>query len=245
MPVYQLDERLAFPPVGGAVDGLLAVGGDLRPERLLLAYSRGIFPWYEARQPILWHSPDPRMVLRVEELRVPRSVRKTLRRGVYRFTLDTAFRSVMEACASIRRPGQRGTWITPDMLDAYGELHRRGLAHSVEAWLEGRLAGGLYGVSLGGAFFGESMFAREPDASKAAFVTLVDQLRRWDITLVDCQVHTDHLARFGAVLWPRASYIRALKKALGRPTRQGTWEFTTADQPAAQRPSGWSTSQGR
>jgi leucyl/phenylalanyl-tRNA--protein transferase len=233
MPVFRLDERIAFPPVSGAVDGLLAIGGDLRPERLVLAYSLGIFPWYEHRQPILWHSPDPRMVLLAEELRVSRSLRQTLRRGTYRFTLDTAFRSVMEACASVPRPGQRGTWITREMLDAYTELHRRGFAHSVEAWRDGRLAGGLYGVSLGGAFFGESMFARERDASKAAFVTLVGQLRRWDITLIDCQVHTDHLARFGAALWPRRVYLRALKQALTRSTRIGPWAFASAAEGAA------------
>ena len=233
MPVFRLDERIAFPPVGGAVDGLLAIGGDLAPERLLLAYSLGIFPWYEHGQPILWHSPDPRMVLAAEDLHVSRSLRQTLRRATYHFTLDTAFRSVMEACASVRRPGQRGTWITPEMLEAYAELHRRGYAHSVEAWRDGRLTGGLYGVSLGGAFFGESMFARERDASKAAFATLVGQMRRWDITLIDCQVYTDHLARFGAALWPRRVYLRALKQALARSTRMGPWALASPAEGAA------------
>lgn len=228
MPVFLLDDRLTFPPVRYAEGGLLAVGGDLRPERLLLAYSLGIFPWYEEGQPILWHSPDPRMVLLADSLRVPRSLRKTIRKGVYRVTLDTAFRQVIESCASAPRPRQRGTWITPEMKEAYTELHRRGFAHSVEAWRGERLAGGLYGVSLGAVFFGESMFARAPDASKAAFVTLVEQLRIWGITLIDCQVHTPHLARFGAAELSRRQYLAALKKALARPTRRGHWRFDEA-----------------
>ena len=224
MPIYRLDDRLLFPPPEEAEDGLLAVGGDLRPERLLLAYSRGIFPWYE-KGPILWHSPDPRMVLRADELRVPRSLRKTVRRAPFRLTLDTAFARVMAACGSARRPGQRSTWITPAMREAYGELHRRGLAHSVEAWKDDELAGGLYGVSLGGVFFGESMFAKAPDASKVAFVALVEQLHAWRIDLVDCQVYTPHLARFGAREWPRRQFLAALRRALERPTRPGPWSF--------------------
>jgi leucyl/phenylalanyl-tRNA--protein transferase len=232
MPVFRLDDRLLFPPVELADDGLLAVGGDLSPQRLLLAYSQGIFPWYEAGQPILWHSPDPRMVLRTEELHVPRSLRKTLRQGRYRFTLDTAFPAVIAACAAARRRGQRGTWITPQMRKAYLELHRLGWAHSVEAWRDEKLAGGVYGVSLGGIFFGESMFARAADASKAAFVVLAEQLQRWAITLVDCQVFTPHLARFGASEWPRPAYLTALEQALAQPTRRGHWRF---DPPATPR----------
>jgi leucyl/phenylalanyl-tRNA--protein transferase len=226
MPVYRLDERLIFPPVADAEDGLLAVGGDLRPERLLLAYSQGIFPWYSEGQPILWHSPDPRMVLLAPQLHVPRSLRKTLRRRPFELRLDTAFSEVIAACATVERPGQRGaTWITRGMKRAYVELHRRGYAHSAEAWQEGRLVGGLYGVSLGGAFFGESMFARLPDASKVAFVALVEQLARWGITLIDSQVHTPHIERFGAREWPRSEYLAALKQALRRPTRPGRWRF--------------------
>ena len=227
MPVYRLDDRLVFPPPEMAEDGLLAVGGDLSPERLALAYASGIFPWYEDGQPILWHSPDPRMVLRAPDLQVSRSLAKTLRRNVYEITLDRAFRRVIDACARTSRPGQRGTWITAEMAGAYEELHHRGLAHSVETWLDGRLVGGLYGVSLGAAFFGESMFARAPDASKAAFVKLVHQLRRWKIDLIDCQVHTDHLARFGAEEWPRPRYLRALRSALEAPTRTGPWAFAS------------------
>lgn len=225
MPIFELDERLVFPPVHYAEDGLLAVGGDLRPERLMLAYSLGIFPWYSEGQPILWHSPDPRMVLRAADLRLPRSLQKVRRRRPYRLSLDTAFARVIEGCARAYRPGQRGTWITRGMKNAYLELHRRGLAHSVEAWRDGKLAGGSYGVSLGAAFFGESMFAHEPDASKLGFVALVEQLRRWGIELIDCQVYTAHLARFGAEEWPRRSYLAALRRALVEPTRLGPWAF--------------------
>ena len=228
MPVYRLDDRLVFPPPEHAEDGLLAVGGDLRPERVILAYSEGIFPWYQ-RGPILWHSPDPRTVLLADRLRVPRSLGKTIRKKPYGLTLDTAFPRVIAACAAVRRPGQRSTWITPAMKDAYVELHRRGLAHSAESWRDDELVGGLYGVSLGAAFFGESMFALAPDASKIAFVALVEQLRRWEVTLVDCQVYTEHLARFGAEEWARPRYLAALRKALTRPNRLGPWSF---DEPA-------------
>jgi leucyl/phenylalanyl-tRNA--protein transferase len=231
MPVFKLDERLEFPPADLADDGLLAVGGDLSPERLVLAYSRGIFPWYEDGLPILWHSPDPRMVLEAQRLRIPASLRKTMRKQPYRLTLDTAFPDVIDACATAPRPGQDGTWITAEMREAYIRLHRLGLAHSAEAWRGNELAGGLYGVSLGAVFFGESMFARAPDASKIAFVTLVSDLRRRDIDLIDCQVYTDHLARFGAVEWPRKRYLRALAQALRRPTYRGRWRFS--EEPAA------------
>jgi len=225
MPVFKLDDRLEFPPAGLAEDGLLAVGGDLSPERLVLAYSRGIFPWYEDGLPILWHSPDPRMVLEADALRVPRSLRKTLRRRPYRLTLDTAFAEVIAACARAPRPGQDGTWITAEMRDAYVRLFELGLGHSAEAWRGDELVGGLYGVSLGAVFFGESMFARADDASKIAFVTLVEELRRRGITLIDCQVYTDHLSRFGAVEWPRSRYLRALAQALRRPTHRGRWRY--------------------
>jgi leucyl/phenylalanyl-tRNA--protein transferase len=226
MAVFRLSERLTFPPPELAESsGLLAVGGDLRPERLLLAYRRGIFPWYHDGLPILWFSPDPRMVLDADQLVVSRTLRKALRRAPYRITLDTAFAEVIRRCAEVPRPDQEGTWITDDMIAGYSELHRLGYAHSVEAWREDQLVGGLYGVSLGAGFFGESMFALAPDASKVAFVTLVDQLRRWEIRLIDCQVHTEHLERFGAAEWPRATFLRALTAALDRPTRQGPWRL--------------------
>jgi leucyl/phenylalanyl-tRNA---protein transferase len=225
MPVFRLTRRLEFPPPELAEDGLLAVGGDLRPERLVLAYSMGIFPWYEEGQPILWHSPDPRMVLPVPALRVPRSLAKARRKGLYTVTLDTAFDEVIRSCAAAPRNGQRGTWITPQMQEAYAELHRQGLAHSAEAWSEGQLVGGLYGVSLGDVFFGESMFAHAPDASKVAFVALVESLAAWGLTLVDCQVYTEHLARFGALEWPRSQYLDELRRALEGPTRRGVWRL--------------------
>jgi leucyl/phenylalanyl-tRNA--protein transferase len=225
LPIYKLDHRLWFPPVDVAEDGLLAVGGDLRPERLILAYSNGIFPWYEEGLPILWHSPDPRMVLEVSKLHVPRSLQKAMRRRPYRLTLDTAFREVMAACGEVPRPGQNGTWITDDMLAAYHRLHRLGLAHSVESWVGDQLVGGLYGVALGSIFFGESMFARAEDASKIAFVAAVEQLRRWGTTHVDCQVHTPHLERFGAEEWSRARYLEVLHACLKHPTRRGAWRF--------------------
>ncbi len=226
MPVYRLDHRVVFPPAGHAEpSGVLAVGGDLRPERLLLAYASGIFPWYDEDVPILWHSPDPRFVLPCGELHVPRSLEKSLRKSRFEVRLDERFDEVVAACAEARRPGQRGTWITDEMREAYGELHRLGFAHSAEAYLDGRLVGGLYGVSLGSMFFGESMFAREADASKCAFVTLVRQLERWGLELVDCQVHTEHLERFGATHWPRERFLRALESGLEHPTRRGPWSL--------------------
>jgi leucyl/phenylalanyl-tRNA---protein transferase len=225
VPIFRLDQQLVFPPPHLAdSSGVIAVGGDLRPERLLLAYRQGIFPWYSEGYPILWHTPDPRFVLRAEELHVGKSLRKTMRRGTYEIRFDSAFRQVMLACAETPRPGQDGTWITDDMLASYCKLHDMGFAHSAEAWLDGQLVGGLYGVSLGAAYFGESMFAHAPDASKVAFVTLVEEMARWGIPLVDCQVHTEHLERFGATAWPRKRYLEALRQALLQPTRQGKWQ---------------------
>lgn len=225
MPIFLLDSRSdAFPdPEKADRSGLLAVGGDLRPARLLKAYASGIFPWYSEGQPILWHSPNPRFVLEPSKLHVPKSLAKTLRRGLFDVRYDTAFEDVIDACAEIRRPGQRGTWITSEMRDAYVELHRLGFAHSVEAWREGVLVGGLYGVSLGGSFFGESMFARVSDASKAAFAHLVPRLLSWGFTLIDCQQETEHLARFGAEAWPRKRFLQALAESLQRETVAGPW----------------------
>jgi len=224
--------RHPFPPPDRATpEGLLAWGGDLSPGRLISAYASGIFPWY-ASGPVLWFSPDPRMVLEPVGLHVGRSLRRVLSRARFALTMDTAFDAVIRACARVPRPGQDGTWINDDMIEAYGELHRLGLAHSVEAWRGHALVGGLYGVSLGAAFFGESMFAHESDASKVAFATLVRQLERWGFAFVDCQVHTDHLERFGAVPWPRPRFLAALESALASPTRVGRWSFDEG----AQRP---------
>jgi leucyl/phenylalanyl-tRNA--protein transferase len=225
LPIYLLGEDPEdFPPPEKADrSGLLAVGGDLRPERLLAAYARGIFPWYSEGQPLLWHSPNPRFVLLPERLHVGRSLRKVLKAGHYTVRWDTAFEDVIDACAQVPRPGQIGTWITPEMREAYVTLHRLGFAHSVEAWAEGELKGGLYGVSLGAAFFGESMFALTPDASKVAFVTSVERMRAWGFHFIDCQVETEHLARFGAEPWPRRRFLQALARALREPTRRGRW----------------------
>lgn len=201
----------------------------MRPERLLTAYTRGIFPWYSEGLPILWHCPDPRFVLEPSKLHVPRSLEKALRRGTYEVRLDTAFEQVIDRCARIRRPGQQGTWITREMRAAYVELHRLGFAHSAESWSGGELEGGLYGVSLGSVFFGESMFALAPDASKVAFVTLVRQLVRWNFNLIDCQQQTEHLARFGAESWPRRRFLAELKRGLQAPSRRGRWSLEPAE----------------
>ncbi len=225
MPVFRLDKRLVFPSVELAEDGLLAVGGDLTPQRLLLGYSQGIFPWYGPKLPILWHSPDPRMVMTTRDLVINRSLRKAIRRRPYRLSIDTAFTEVLAACAETPRPGQDGTWLVPDMLAAYGRLHELGFAHSFEAWQGDRLVGGLYGVSLGACFFGESMFAHAPDASKIAFAAAVAQLDAWGITLIDCQVHTEHLERLGAYEIPRREFLARLARALDEPTRRGRWSF--------------------
>jgi leucyl/phenylalanyl-tRNA--protein transferase len=210
-------------------EGLLAVGGDLSIERLVLAYSQGIFPWYAEDDPILWWSPDPRLVLYPAELHISRSLRKVLRHGDFDITLDRAFSQVIHACAGNRGPDHPGTWIVPEMIAAYEALHAAGLAHSVEAWAGDTLAGGLYGVSLGGVFFGESMFAQISNASKVALVRLVEGLQRAGFKLIDCQVTTAHLMRFGAREITRSQFIKELQRALKRPTRKGTWRFSDAE----------------
>jgi leucyl/phenylalanyl-tRNA--protein transferase len=226
VPIYRLPREPAFPdPEQAEPDGLLAIGGDLSPERLVAAYAAGIFPWFSDDAPLLWWSPDPRLVLEPGWLHVPRSLERTLRRGRYRITADAAFEQVIQRCAEALRPGQAGTWITGNMVEAYVRLHRLGLAHSFEAWEGDALAGGLYGVSLGAAFFGESMFTKRPDASKAAFVRAVAWLAAKGIGLVDCQVRTEHLARFGARELPRRVFLAKLEAALERPTLRGRWEL--------------------
>jgi leucyl/phenylalanyl-tRNA--protein transferase len=205
-------EANRFPPVERALEepnGLLAIGGCLDPDWLLEAYRRGIFPWFSPGQPIMWWSPDPRMVLFPERLQVARSLHKVLRQGVYTVTLDRAFGAVIRACAE-PRDADGGTWITADMIAAYTRLHELGHAHSVEAWCGDELAGGLYGVALGRVFFGESMFFRRTNASKVAFVRLVRQLQQWGFTLIDCQMSTGHLKRFGAVEIARVEFMRRL-----------------------------------
>jgi leucyl/phenylalanyl-tRNA--protein transferase len=205
-----------FPPVDKALvqpNGLLAAGGDLSPTRLLDAYQHGIFPWFGEEDPILWWSPDPRMILVPAEFRVSHSLRKTLRRGAYELRTDTAFEQVMRACAAPRE-GQDGTWIQEGMVRAYCELHRLGHAHSVETWIDGELAGGLYGISIGRMFYGESMFSRRSDASKIALAHLCAQLRRWDYGMIDCQMNTDHLASLGAREIPRKEFLSRLQELI-------------------------------
>lgn len=212
------EHPIRFPPVDEALDdpnGLLAAGGDLSPAWLLAAYRRGIFPWYSGDQPILWWSPDPRMVLFPEEIKVRRSLAKRLRNAGFRVTADTAFDAVVRACAA-PRPHQPGTWITAEMRAAYGRLHALGAAHSVEVWQGNELVGGLYGVALGPAFFGESMFSRRPDASKVALVSLARAMAAGGGRMIDCQMHTDHLASLGARDIARAEFIGYLEKWLGR-----------------------------
>jgi leucyl/phenylalanyl-tRNA--protein transferase len=224
MPVWTSRRRSIFPPVSLATeDGVVALGGRPDAETLKDAYSHGIFPWPHDNLPLLWFSPDPRFVLIPEEAHIPRSLRKRMRRGDFEVRADTAFSEVMRRCARTPRPGQDGTWITREMIQGYTALHTEGLAHSIETWQDGKLVGGLYGVSFGAVFFGESMFTEVPDASKVAFATLLAQLIRWRFQLVDCQSWTGHLERFGAMEWPRPRFLAALKRALRLPTRQGPW----------------------
>lgn len=224
MPVFRLSSELVFPPPELAEpSGLLAVGGDLSPERLVLAYASGIFPWPAGDMPLLWHSPDPRWVIEPASLHVPRRLERVLRQRRYEVRWDADFDSVIAACAAVPRYGQCGTWITPEMRSAYRLLHERGYAHSIESWDEDGLAGGLYGVSLGGAFFGESMFTLRPDASKVALVTLVRTLGSRGFAFLDCQTHTPHVERLGARPWPREEFLERLGDALRQPTLRGPW----------------------
>jgi len=227
--------RPAFPPLERALEepnGLLAVGGELTPEWLITAYRHGIFPWFDDDAgPTLWWSPDPRTVVYPDQVRITRSLAKRIRNGGFTITFDCAFRDVIEGCAAPRQNKTRmesGTWITERMIDAYCDLHELGLAHSVEAWLAGengeaQLAGGLYGVSLGRMFFGESMFALERDASKVAFCRLCQHLCDWDFTLIDCQVGNPHLTSLGAIDIPRRTFARLVEENAHQPTRQGPW----------------------
>lgn len=227
MSIPFLSDDMPLPPPETAGEGsLVAIGGGLSAPRLREAYYAGIFPWYQEEQPVLWHCPDARMVLPPASLVVNRSLAKSLRRGRFDLTMDTAFEQVIHACAQAPREGQDGTWITEDMIHAYVELHREGAAHSVEAWRDGVLVGGLYGVSVGAMFCGESMFARENDASKVAFVALVRQLAVWGVRLVDCQVYTDHLARFGGFEISREDFLRALAVLRDRSVTPDRWAFS-------------------
>ena len=218
MPIYRLNRRLVFPPPEHAEDGLLAVGGDLSPERLLLAYRSGIFPWYDEASPILWHSPDPRCVFVLSKMHASRSLRRVLARGVYDVRYDTAFARVIRACKEARRSGGGGTWITDEMEDAYVKLHELGYAHSAESYdKDGELAGGLYGVAIGRMFFGESMFTWQPDASKVALMKLAERLLARGSTFMDSQVANPLTLSLGAEEWPRSEYLARLPAELVGP----------------------------
>ena len=225
MPVYQLIPDITlFPPAEEAeADGLLAVGGDLTKERLLAAYRQGIFPWYEFGQPILWWCPDPRLVLFPKELKISRSLRKVLRKKNFKISFDSAFGNVIKACADVRTEQGKGTWIIPEMQKAYTELHKEGYAHSVESWLNGKLVGGLYGISLGQCFFGESMFSTVNDSSKVALVSLAEFSRQVGIKIIDCQMTTQHLLSLGAQEIDRKSFLRKLNQYLEKPDIKGPW----------------------
>jgi leucyl/phenylalanyl-tRNA--protein transferase len=221
------DDGTGFTPVNRALaepDGLLAVGGTLSPRRLISAYEQGVFPWYAEGQPVLWWSPDPRAVLFPAELRVSRSLRKRRRNAGFETRLDTAFAEVIRRCAE-PRPTADGTWLTAEMIDAYSELHRRGLAHSVESWRGAELVGGLYGVRLGRVFFGESMFSRETDASKIALVRLIDEARARGIVVIDCQIASPHLQSLGSRAIARAEFIALLAQHC-RPHQPGSWQHS-------------------
>jgi leucyl/phenylalanyl-tRNA--protein transferase len=225
MRIPWLTERDPFPPVERAMrdpNGLLAAGADLSPTRLLDAYAHGIFPWFGDDDPVLWWSPDPRMVLWLAEMHVSRSLRRTIRSRTFTVTADRAFADVMAGCAGPRN-GPGGTWITPEMRQAYERLSVLGYAHSVETWSDGALVGGLYGVALGRVFFGESMFTRQPDASKVALVHLVRQLERWGFAAIDCQMSTEHLASLGAREVPRSDFLAHVRQFAGRPQVPSPW----------------------
>jgi len=233
VPVYQLGSQLAFPdPELAEEHGLLAIGGDLSPKRLLLAYQIGIFPWFNEGDPIYWWSPDPRFVLYPKEIKIRRSLRKVIRSDRFHITYDKAFEEVIWQCACSKRDGQPGTWITRDMMDAYVQLHRMGFAHSCEAWIGHQLAGGLYGISMGPFFFGESMFHRASNASQVALVALCERLQ--DAVLIDCQVETPHFERMGARFIERAAFLQTLQEHMAAPS---IWEQTNPlGPPAFRRP---------
>ncbi len=224
MSVFLLSEDCIFPdPRHAEPDGLLAVGGDLSYERLLTAYAHGIFPWYSDNTPILWWSPEPRPVIIPSRVHVSRSLARLLRKNVFTITMDTAFPRILRHCASTKRPQGEGTWLLPEMMEAYEDLFDKGFAHSVETWQDGRLVGGLYGVSLGAGFFGESMFHLAPCASKAALVHLCRVLAGWDFHFIDCQQTTPHILAMGASEVPRETFQQMLRQAIQVPTRRGKW----------------------
>jgi len=224
MPVFLLTEKIEFPPPHLArEDGLLAIGGDLSQNRLLLAYRMGIFPWFSDDEAIMWWCPDPRLVLYPDELRIPKSLRKVLNKNLFQITVDTAFKEVITECAQVRTEAGEGTWIVEEMIAAYCKLHESGFAHSIEAWYHHKLAGGLYGISMGGCFFGESMFTRVNNASKVTLVFLSEYLKSLSFDIIDCQVTTEHMMRFGARTIPRDFFLNQLQQSITAPDLKGKW----------------------
>lgn len=225
MPLFRLSEKIEFPPAWFArSDGLLCIGGDLRADRLLLAYRNGIFPWFSENEPILWWSPDPRLVIFPKQVHISRSLKRVLKKQRFITTINQAFETVIHACAEPRGLRVDGTWLVDEMIDAYTGLYRRGYAHSIETWEGGRLVGGLYGVCLGGSFFGESMFSRVPDASKVALVALAAHMAKYHGDLIDCQITTNHLLSMGGVEIPRTRFLSILKESVLREDMRQAWD---------------------
>lgn len=228
MPIYQLSDNLEFPDPEGAEDGIVAVGGDLHPHRIMNAYLSGIFPWYNDDDPIIWWSPDPRCVLFPSDLKISKSMRQLFKRQSYRVTFDHQFEEVITQCAQVRYKDREDTWINSDMLKAYCELHTMGLAHSVEVWNQsGQLVGGLYGIAMGKCFFGESMFHKATNASKYGFIALVQKLMEENYELIDCQVYNPHLESLGATVIPRSIFLSLLDRSVGDEIQSETWESWT------------------
>lgn len=224
MPIYLLNEKLIFPnPENSDSSGLIAVGGDLSIERLLLAYRKGIFPWYSEGDPILWFSPDPRLIFYPSQFTPSKSLQKVIKTSKFDVKFDQSFETIIKNCAEVNRIGQTGTWITEGMIDSYIKLHEEGYAHSVETYFESELVGGLYGVSLGGAFFGESMFHKVSNASKVAFYYLMKKCKKWNFDFIDSQVSTDHMKAMGAKEISRTEFLKILSKTLDKETKKGKW----------------------
>ncbi|MBI9066084.1 MAG: leucyl/phenylalanyl-tRNA--protein transferase [Salinivirgaceae bacterium] len=225
MPIYKLPDEPYFPdPNEATEDGLLAIGGDLSPQRLVVAYASGIFPWFNEHDPIMWWSPDPRMVLFPERLKVSKSLKQTIRKEKFELRIDTAFTEVILNCKTVSRKDEEGTWITDEMIAAYKNLYKLGLAHSFETWLDNELVGGLYGISLGNAFFGESMFSKVSDASKVAFYYLSQYCIKHNFSFIDCQITNPHLQSLGAEEIPRVAFLGLLEDALKEKTKLGLWD---------------------
>jgi len=230
MPIYRLSEKIAFPSPQFAVpEGLLAIGGDLSELRLLLAYKMGIFPWFSEEEPIMWWSPDPRLILYPSDIKVSKRLNRTINQGLFKITSDTAFDRVIESCARIRIENNQGTWIIDEMIKAYCRLFDSGYAHSVEAWYNDDLVGGLYGISLGGCFFGESMFSRISNASKVCLVALCRYIEEMSFDMIDCQIVTEHLLRMGARSIPRSQFLKQLEHSMRRGTLKGKWTILPQD----------------